>query len=299
MPGSLVWLSAGRLQAAVVPGVGGSLACVNLWDGSETRPVFRGARTDKIRDPREAALFPMVPWADRIFGGGFNFGDRHWRLSPRSPGPHAHGYGWMCPWSVVGRSAAEVQLAHAWRGEGDDFSYDCVLAYRIESDGIAVEISVRNSGASALPFGLGLHPYVPRFASTRIALAAHSWLPANANGLLQRACSIGTLVDSNRVLRADPAVAVNGVAADWSGNIQVDQPALGLALEFQATGVLARHLHIFAPAGADYICLEPVSHLVNEHSQPSAMIDVLPPGAELRGGWRCIVHDKTMSPKRD
>ena len=65
------------------------------WDGISDDPNFLGC-------------YPLVPWSNRISGGGIEAGGRFWPLRPNWPGePYPiHGDGWRRPWRVERHTVA-------------------------------------------------------------------------------------------------------------------------------------------------------------------------------------------------
>jgi galactose mutarotase-like enzyme len=168
----VVPLASGPLAAEVLPGLGGSLG--NLaWRGE---PVLRGW-DGRTRDPNAAALYPLVPWSNRISGGGFRHGGRFHALAANRGGEPfpIHGHGWLAPWTVVERVPGAVRLAHE-HGVDGAFRYRATLDYALGGDGLAVTLAVTHEGGAPLPYGLGLHPWLPRDRGGPVLLEA----PASA-----------------------------------------------------------------------------------------------------------------------
>ena len=81
-------------------------------------------------NPRSLASSPMVPWFNRISGGGFTFGGEFYPIAPNDPlEPFPlHGDGWHSPWEVSEpfRSSGHAPAAEPrhpalrLRGDADD-----------------------------------------------------------------------------------------------------------------------------------------------------------------------------------
>ena len=65
----------------VLPRLGGSLAAFDLKTGATRTQILR-RWTGEIEDPRYYASSPMVPWFNRISGGGFSFGGTFYPIAP-------------------------------------------------------------------------------------------------------------------------------------------------------------------------------------------------------------------------
>ncbi|HEX2540174.1 MAG TPA: aldose 1-epimerase [Caldimonas sp.] len=161
-------LHAGTLFAEVVPEIGGSLAALYTRAGpGEPRHDWLRPSTDaalQARTPLELASFPLVPWCNRIRDGRFDWNGRRVQLAPNRAGsPHPlHGIGWMRPWRVLERAESWIELGMVEAGAGDwPFPFTAFQRYDLDSDGLTVTLSMRNSGTESMPAGLGHHPYFP------------------------------------------------------------------------------------------------------------------------------------------
>ena len=79
---------------------------------------------------------------------------------PRFPLP-IHGFGWQAEWDIERRSASEVALRYHALNPAWPAPFLARQVLTLTSDGYVHSISVTNTGDSAMPGGLGLHPYFP------------------------------------------------------------------------------------------------------------------------------------------
>src|SRR4028119_2101390 len=76
-------LRAGPLEVALVPSIGGSLAWLR-HDGTDLmRPLTEERR--RVGDVLGTAMFPMMPYANRIAGNTFRFEGRTWTVHTNNP----------------------------------------------------------------------------------------------------------------------------------------------------------------------------------------------------------------------
>src|SRR5690349_15668775 len=68
----------------VAPQVGGAVAAFDLKKGGERLPILR-RWTGEWENPRAMASNPMVPWFNRISGGGFTFQGTFYPVEPNDP----------------------------------------------------------------------------------------------------------------------------------------------------------------------------------------------------------------------
>lgn len=263
-------IAAGPLRAEIVPSLGGGLARFDRIDGEAPTPIFRPWPEEGTDDPNQLACYVLVPWSNRISGGGFAFGDQFHRLEPNfgaEPSP-LHGNGWMSPWRLTAADAASASLKLSAPGPGP-FRYDASLGYALEAKTLTMALAVTNRAPTALPYGLGFHPWLPRTAATRLQTPASAvWmedsrhLPAGPAPV-----ALPEAWDFSR-LRALPARWINNGFAGWNGRARIAWPDRHLVLDVTACEAFSTFI-LFSPGSdADFFCFEPVSHPVNAHNLP-------------------------------
>ncbi len=115
--------------------------------------------------PFRSGMPIQFPWPGRIRNGVFTFAGREIHLPINEParGHAIHGLVWNCAFEVMSRgidrvrmrldSSTDAAVTRIW-------PFPFVLEIDLEvGGGLRVRFSVRNSGASAMPFGIGAHPY--------------------------------------------------------------------------------------------------------------------------------------------
>ena len=118
-------LSSGDFSAALSPCAGGSVLYWRRRDDDLLRPALNGAVDRRAAD--ETAMFPLVPYSNRIRGGYFIY----WGIRRTVPKNHPfvpdplHGEGWQKEWAVVRSSADSAVLAFEHGGtSGFPFAYE-------------------------------------------------------------------------------------------------------------------------------------------------------------------------------
>ena len=93
-------LAAGALGVDLVPRVGGSMAAFRHGMTDLLRPL--SAADDVAGNGLGVAMFPMVPYANRITGNVFDFQGRSYAFQPNNPPEkfNVHGTGWHRDWSL-------------------------------------------------------------------------------------------------------------------------------------------------------------------------------------------------------
>ncbi len=279
-------LSDGIAEAVVRPDLGGGLAAYDLLRDGRRVELFRRAPEDTA-DPFALACNALVPWSNRISGGGFSFDGRFHALAPNVPGEPfpIHGNGFQRPWRVISASARAVTLALASDGPGP-FRYAATLDYALAGGALAMRLEVTHRASDKLPYGVGFHPWLPRTKATLLhAPAARVWLedarhlPAGDVPVRERPAW-----DFSAPHELPPAWVNNGIDG-WNGRASVRWPERGIELAIAAgvgTGDALRPLGcylLYSPAaGATFFCFEPVSHLVDAHTTQGAGLFVLAEG---------------------
>ncbi|MEE4361849.1 MAG: aldose 1-epimerase, partial [Pseudomonadales bacterium] len=129
----------------------------------EGRELLRPAPA-RLDDPRDAAGFPLVPFSGRIALGRFRLQGMDVALPPNMPPePHAiHGQGWQNAWHLGHRGDDQATLVFDHRAGAWPWAYRATQHFVLTGTGLELRLSLHNRGATAMPAGLGWHPYFPR-----------------------------------------------------------------------------------------------------------------------------------------
>ncbi|GAA4914742.1 aldose 1-epimerase [Stackebrandtia albiflava] len=142
---------------AVIASVGGGVRLFSL-DG---RAYIDGYDDDEIAPG--AAGHVLAPWPGRIGDGTYRFGDTEHRLPWNEPATRSamHGLvGWL-RWEAVDVSDSAVSLECALPAQpGYPFPLLLRTRWSVGPGGLRAAHYVSNVGATACPFGLGVHPYL-------------------------------------------------------------------------------------------------------------------------------------------
>lgn len=281
-----------KLVAEVVPQVGGGLARLDwIADGTPTAllralaPDAPGAPT-----PSQLACFALLPWSNRMAPSGFAFEGRRYVPAPNRAGEPCpiHGDGWQQAWQVTRQSETTLTLTLA-RPEAVPFSYEAELRYTLNDAALLVDIVVRNTGTDALPFGIGLHPWMPDPQGAQLeAVAEGVWSSGPDKLPVARSDIPGHWrFDTPAELPQD---GVDHVFDGWPGRARIAWPGRGVALELEAD---MDCFILYIPPGRDFFCFEPVDHPINAHNLPGQPgLTVLAPGATLRR--RCTFRGASL-----
>lgn len=223
------------------------------WRGED---ILRPAPADATDDPFQMACFPMVPFVNRIARGQFNFNGHTVRLRPNwSEDPHPlHGQGWRADWTVAAASAAAATLRFEGGGDEWPWRYQCEQRFELAHGALRIELSIQNMSGTPMPAMLGLHPYFPDAARAELrARLPRVWRTDGDALPLEE-------TPTPPEWRFDPARAVRTVSLDhclsgWDGLAALSWPDRVVTVRAKC----CNHLHLYAPAGRDFFCVEPQS----------------------------------------
>jgi aldose 1-epimerase len=283
----VIVLERGSWRLTVRPELGCSISNLTRGGRDVLRPTPEG-----VTDILETACFPLVPYANRIAGGRFDFDGQTVTLPVLDRfAPHAlHGDGWLRPWSELER--AETTASFVYRHEGGPWPwpYEAVQTFSLTGSGLRIDLSVLNAAESSMPAGLGLHPYFPVSDQTRLSLtAAAVW--AVDGGLIPTApVSPGQVFDWASGPRVAEAPFVDHCYAGWDGIARLTGPERTTTLTASSN---AGRVHVYAP-GQDFCCVEPVTHRPDAIHAPDGQASglvVLAPGRALSMWMEIAVSD--------
>ncbi|EJL92749.1 galactose mutarotase-like enzyme [Herbaspirillum sp. CF444] len=280
-------LQSGRQRLSVLPTLGASVAAWDLqWRGQWT-PLFRPWAGSS--DLYTTACFPLVPWSNRISEGGFMHKGMHYPVLQNRAGENypIHGDGWLQAWQAEAYTDNSVVLTlNSEQYDGDPYTYSATQTLTLHDDGLEIDLQVTNRGADELPFGLGLHPYFPRNAATRLQSRADGvWLCGADPIPTEHTQDFPATFDYNRLAAVDfpfDGPLIDNCFTGWDGVSRIDYPDRGLRIEMRMEDCNGYSL-MYRPPGLDYFCLEPITHPIDAFHMPGrpGLVD-LQPGASMR-----------------
>lgn len=300
--GPLVTLARGDQELVVAPACGARIASFKARGHDVLRPASAlGLRSGKCY---EFAGFPLLPYSGPIFGGGFHFGGQFFPLKrtvPEEP-TATHGEGWVRPWTIVSQEAhrlvvemdhhpAEGEFPFAWRGE---------IVFRLEDDGLAIELDLSNRDHRPMPAGIGFHPYFPKSPGTMMRFDALGLWPPDSEDAVALPCGpLHPGLDFTQP-RDVSAMVLDRCYEGWGGVVELAH-ADGRHVSITAGGAL-RKLQIYDAWDYPYICIEPVSNANDGFNRlalgvPCHGVHVLEPGRCLQGNLH-IAQDRDREAQR-
>ena len=278
----MVSLSRGDDSLVLAPKHGGTIVG---WTRRGTHMLRRPSpEAVLLGHPGAMGCFPLIPYCNRIAYRRFNWAGQTHELSANfGDRPHAiHGVGWQRPWQVedVSPDSATFSLHHDASGDSASswpFAFLARLTYRLTGQGLTIEISATNLHSAPAPMGIGAHPWFPRSAGGSIAFRARGvWFTGDAlptaHGPIPTAWNHAEGRSVDREPLDNCFTGWDGVAHIPGMRIEAD-PGLG-------------NLQLFTPPGANFFCVEPMSHVpdaINRDLAPDQSMTVLASGQTLTG----------------
>ncbi|EYC50721.1 aldose epimerase [Hylemonella gracilis str. Niagara R] len=296
----VVWLHHAGQHLGLVPTLGGGMAA---WQVDH--PSAPQGRLDLLRpwdghtpDQNSLASFAMVPWSNRISGGGFEQDGRFHPMQPNRAGePYPiHGDGWLQPWTLSQPAPDTLEMSLRSRGfQGNPYDYEAVQTFRLVQGGLDQEVRLSNLGAQPLPHGIGLHPWFPRTPRTRVTAPVQGvWLSGKDPLPVGHTTQYPDGWDLNQGVLAHGDLIDNGYSG-WGGQARIEWPEHGLALDvhmpdFEQDGGAAQHFClIYRPPQGPAFCFEPITQPIDAFHLPGRPgLRVLGQGESmtLRVCWR-------------
>jgi len=283
----------GTLEATFIPELG-MIGCSLLHDGEQLLEMRGGPAAYEER--QSTFGIPLLhPWANRLRAWSYELGDVRVALDPQSPRIHRdgatglpiHGLAAAVPyWKVLdvhGDGDAAVLRAQLDFGacgdllDGFPFPHVLDLVATVTAGRLTIRVALTPSADAAVPISFGFHPYLRLPRSDR-----RSWtieLPVRRRLILD---DHGLPTGESEPI--DPA-EISGPLGDRSFDDCFDvleRPADGGPAVFAladrrrrvtvAFGAAYDVAQIYTPAGAEFLCIEPMT----------APVDALSSGVGLR-----------------
>ena len=270
----MIVLQNGAARLELSPEIGGAVRRFTVEGRDILRPAPEGA-TGVL----DLASFPLVPFCNRIPNGRFGFEGREVVLPPNlGDHPHAlHGQGWQRAWMAARVDGAEAVLTYD-HGPGHwPWAYRAEQRFELGERGLWIGLSVTNTGDTIMPAGLGLHPYFPRHPGER--LRAHVdgvWMidetvlpTVHHAGVWGPDWAAGASVDGDGRL-------IDHCYTGWTQRAELSAP--GQPTNTITASANCRWLHVYAPPGEDFYCVEPCASRPNPFGEGETGMVTLAPG---------------------
>lgn len=218
----------------------------------------------------KAGAFPLFPFHNRIRDAYFTMNDRRIRLRPNMANGRdvMHGPAHQRPWDITEIGPTLLGMTLNYHAD-DDWPFDFTASQRFElcEDGLSISLKLTNSGKTAMPGGIGWHPYFTPSPDGQIQVHAEQTAECPDAG-------------------ANPiTLDVTQHYSGWTETIARIDTLPGATISLTAFSGLSYCALLHK---ADYLCIEPVSHLAGAFqiapaSRSGAGLRLLAPGEFMTG----------------
>jgi len=280
---SRLTLSNGLLEAEIAPHLGARLCRLKVLQ----RNIDLVVPLDEWDAPEhgwpKAGAYPLIPYSNRIAGARLTFGGSTYALAPHPLDlPNTlHGHAQRCAWQMHTHDSQRAELAlYSDCCEHWPWPFEARIAFELNANSLGVSFALRNLGASAMPAGLGWHPFLAIDADSVIRFDAKRRWELNAAFLPTG--SAFAVTQPTELSRRDWQTRDCAIyASEWNGMAIIERDAGTVRLTAE---VPFTHLVAYTPRGGPFFCVEPVSHVANGFNFAARGIDgtglhVLAPGA--------------------
>jgi aldose 1-epimerase len=242
-------ITQGAARARLAPHLGGRVTALRLARAGECLLPFPEDTRDLLHWPK-GGIYPLIPYSGRIRDA--RLGEVALRPHPDTLPHTLHGAAHRRVWRLMDATdaAAGMVLEHAGDAEWP-WPFRATMRVVLPTpDCFEISVSLENTGASATPAGLGLHPYFLAPKGCRLRLKAGREWPLDE--------AVLTGPPPTGALDWDGPVEgpLTRQFSDWGGRAEWG------GLTMTASAELA-HLVLHRPAGVDWLCLEPASHIID------------------------------------
>ena len=225
---------------------------------------------DGYRAGHQTGLPLLAPWANRL--GAWRYSVDGIDVDLRGPALHDDGHGLPIHGTMTAQAGWQVEVFGAHRlharfayGERPDllaafpFPHDIDVEVTLDGGALSITTSVRPTGSTAVPVSFGWHPYL------RAPGARSRWKlrlpPCDHVALDDRGLPTGES-------QAQPATAASLADSTFDDLYELaDDRTLSITGGDRRVSVEVGagygYAQVYAPAGRDFVCLEPMSAPVN------------------------------------
>ena len=162
----------GPVEVVVLPEIGARLHRVRAFGHDLLRTPADPAT--HAGDPFFWGGYVMAPWCNRIEAGPVQVGSQRFTLGANFPdGSAIHGQVYARPWDLLDDGTLHVRAG----GDGWPWIYEVTQRIQVVGGLVRIELTLTNLADSAMPAGLGIHPWFLR--PLLVTIRGDSTYPSN------------------------------------------------------------------------------------------------------------------------
>lgn len=227
----------------------------------------------------KAGAFPLFPFHNKLLNASFRFDGREIRLRPTIADGDVvmHGPAHRRSWYVSEQAEPCIEMTLQYRADEDwPFDFRATQRFELCGNSLKIMLCLTNTGSTAMPGGIGWHPYFQPSEEGLIALdAARQWEP------------FGNSDPSVPIFRRASSIRLTTGRTQHYSDWRLATARIGESARITIRG--SKVLTCFAALQKDdYLCLEPVSHIAGALARMdewpvSKSMHRLCPGVSLSG----------------
>jgi aldose 1-epimerase len=303
--------SASRTEVSIAPAIG-NMAYEMLVGGRNILWFPYQSPAELKRDPTLCAVPFLAPWANRIDGEAYWANGKRYTLNPAlgnlrrdGNGLPIHGLLNFSPaWSLVSveaddSSASASSLLEFWRHPDMmaqfPFAHSIAMTYRLTEGALEVETAIANLCTEPMPLAIGYHPYFRLHDAPRdqwkVRIAARTRLELNDRLIPTGKRAPAGFAGLHKLAEAPLDDVFTDLIREPDGTavFRVEGERQAISVAYGPKYPIAV---VYAPAGRDFICFEPMAAVTNAFNLAHdglCEVQSIPPG----GRWREIFRIST------
>jgi aldose 1-epimerase len=282
----MLFLECGDYNVTIEPEKGGLVSSLRWRDIDLLySPIARPQSPNGIH---LYGCWPLVPFANRAFEGMLRFKGKEIQLPLNDTNSTMHGFGWQNAWEVKTQTALSIIMTHESGTGLSPYNYKATQTIELSEQGALFLLDVQNLGETALPYGIGFHPWFNCNENTLFCAKAEAMMQLGSGyrPIGKTALNEATNFSQAKLVKTGQEIAINYLK--WDGVAKLGYPNSHSIL-IEASDTLRTPV-FWTPASADFVCFEPQSHASGAVSelvaQAHAPLTMLKPNETLKGWMR-------------
>jgi aldose 1-epimerase len=276
----IAWLEHAGQRLGLIPSLGGSVAAWqvggSLTPSGQPFDIWR-PWDGRLAEQNTTASFAMLPWCNRIGGGGFTHQGVFYPVARNREDQvyPIHGDGWLQPWSLRQPDQNVMEMSLSSRGfTGNPQHYDATQRFELVPGGLDQTLTVTHVGSGDLPYGLGLHPWFSRNGATQLQADVQGvWLGGEDPMPTGHTAGFPPTWDLREGVHTQGSF-IDNTYTGWNGDAFIRWPDRGLQLQMSVPAMRAAPGHgtsyclLYRPVEGPCFCFEPVTHPIDAMNLP-------------------------------
>jgi aldose 1-epimerase len=214
--------------------------------------------------PEASAMFPMLPFANRIAGNQFSVRNKRYFLpaQPFNNPYYLHGNGWLEQWEADFKNGSTITLRSNPEKMGI-YEYIAEITYSLINNVFKAEMLITHTGEEPAPYGAGFHPFFMLTPDDTVQFSSTGYWTEDVNHLADEWHETIPLDrDFSRPITPS-GVWINNCYSGWNGVAKISNSQRSIVMTSAAPLLM-----VYQNNNANFICLEPQTHQVNAHHLP-------------------------------